>query len=718
MASANLLTALRDRLTEAYHSAVDKFNQFTTAAPVNVGSAGKVPLDLGTATELTGPEPGAATRALGAASLINPTAGMPLVLEYLKRDPAARKQALRTAGSAAQWFNPAEAGVAGPAELIGAELTPLFFSALKKLVQEKFGKTIEGQQARNTLFSVDPKTGKQLFNKGVTADEWRVSKLDDLLKPGQKYAKEDILKQIDQNTPQLEDVKYSNLDVANARQAVADKVKAETGQELSKNPRAWENADLDELREIAPDETYNYIREMNMHRGGAQFDTYVEPGGANQRELFVTAPDLNREWNYSLRKSRDDWEVMNNETGEINYGLDGNLSEDEARALIPTYFKPTKETIWVDGHEAYKHVKNPIVRLRMNDRLYENPNGRWVQQPLAGNQGGAITPYDPNSTFKKDYARGDKTLFIEEAQPPNPENQAKMPPELIDRWREIAMKRALKYAVDNSYDRIAWTTGQMQIDRYPGVEKTVDAISTQPIGTTPADLAVGGDRQVFFGDPNTNPFSAVVNKQGEVIDATYEHWLGQHLSNILPVDLASKVMADQPGQFYSTPGLQVGGRGLRRVYDEDLGNTAKKLGAKIESTDQIKSLAREGKKEFTGDDRELSELLEMYDEIHRYTAVPEAAEATRQLRKVIQAMRNNVPFGEAMSRYSGDELARHLGGDMEEMRGNTPKVQSFAVVPLAEKAKKGFPLYELLAPVVGAGALLGAYQQAQKGQKQ
>ena len=33
-------------------------------------------------------------------------------------------------------------------------------------------------------------------------------------------------------------------------------------------------------------------------------------------------------------------------------------------------------------------------------------------------------------------------------------------------WHELAMKRMLRYAAENGYDKIAWTTGDQQADRY------------------------------------------------------------------------------------------------------------------------------------------------------------------------------------------------------------------------------------------------------------
>lgn len=39
-------------------------------------------------------------------------------------------------------------------------------------------------------------------------------------------------------------------------------------------------------------------------------------------------------------------------------------------------------------------------------------------------------------------------------------------------WYELTMKRLIKYAIDNGYDGIAFTTGEMQVLRYPGMQNS------------------------------------------------------------------------------------------------------------------------------------------------------------------------------------------------------------------------------------------------------
>ena len=192
---------------------------------------------------------------------------------------------------------------------------------------------------------------------------------------------------------------------------------------------------------------------------------------------------------------------------------------------------------WADGHTAYSSVRNPVVRLRWKER--------------AG-------------------ANGERILFIEEMQPPNKVNQEKMPSNLRNKWREIGMHYATRHALDHGFDHVAWTTGQMQADRY-NLSKAVQKVIINA-DRTEADkvdvIAVYKDRGLGSGyigkfDRGKLP-SAIGRDAAAKLDS--RPWEQR------PQGGVTKSLEGE--------GLNVGGEGLRRLYDEDLGNVAKKFGAK------------------------------------------------------------------------------------------------------------------------------------------
>ena len=48
-------------------------------------------------------------------------------------------------------------------------------------------------------------------------------------------------------------------------------------------------------------------------------------------------------------------------------------------------------------------------------------------------------------------------------------------------WHELALRRMLRYAAENGYDKIAWTTGEQQAERYD-LSKQGDSIDYEYIG--------------------------------------------------------------------------------------------------------------------------------------------------------------------------------------------------------------------------------------------
>ena len=177
--------------------------------------------------------------------------------------------------------------------------------------------------------------------------------------------------------------------------------------------------------------------------GDTHFSDYELPGGENYREAFVTVPQM-----WSGKKG---WMVKNPD------GMGGTWfpTEKEAHAYakknggLPVWEASEKENLrgagnWKDGHSSYSGIDNPVVRVRFNDRTD---------------------------------ADGKKVLFLEELQPPNNPEFGKMPKTLQDRWLAIGIKRMIRYAAENGYDRISWTTGEQQVQRYESaLRKQVDSI--------------------------------------------------------------------------------------------------------------------------------------------------------------------------------------------------------------------------------------------------
>ena len=202
--------------------------------------------------------------------------------------------------------------------------------------------------------------------------------------------------------------------------------------------------------------------------------------------------------------------------------------------------------LWRDGHSAYSSIQNPIVRIRFNERSI---NGKRV-------------------------------LFLEEVQGPNPENQKLMPTELSDRIYDIGIKKALGIAKAEGFDYVALTTGEMQAKRYD-LSKYIEEIAWSV-------RSDGSKAFAFFLKTGYEMPQMTISADGMV--KSESQFNGRMLNEIIGKDLASKVMTSDKGSL-SGLNLEVGGEGLKNLYDVRLPSLLRKYGkGKIETLNILQNV--------------------------------------------------------------------------------------------------------------------------------
>ena len=123
-------------------------------------------------------------------------------------------------------------------------------------------------------------------------------------------------------------------------------------------------------------------------------------------------------------------------------------------------------------------------------------------------------------------------------------------------WQELAMKRMLRYAAENGYDRVAWLNGQQQVERYD-LSKNINFVSyNKETQKLLAGTLVDG----------------VIDYDKYNIEETVEQ---DELSKFIGKDLAPKVL--EKGILQGDD-LRVGGDGMKAFYDEMLPNFMNKYG--------------------------------------------------------------------------------------------------------------------------------------------
>jgi hypothetical protein len=188
----------------------------------------------------------------------------------------------------------------------------------------------------------------------------------------------------------------------------------------------------------------------------------LEDGKITSEQLPAKYRPLAKAWLAAKKENAEFVETKEEPTKFNAYQLPGGKNYREAFVTVPNADSSGK---WVDGHGAYSGINNPVVRIRFNDRVD---------------------------------AEGKKVLFLEELQPPNNPEFGKMPKSLQDRWLAIGLKRMIRHAAEGDYDKIAWTTGEQQVERYSNaLREKVDSIEWEK---TPEGVHIKGYKGSEFGN--------------------------------------------------------------------------------------------------------------------------------------------------------------------------------------------------------------------------
>ena len=147
-------------------------------------------------------------------------------------------------------------------------------------------------------------------------------------------------------------------------------------------------------------------------------------------------------------------------------------------------------------------------------------------------------------------------------------------------WHELAMKRMLRYAAENGYDKVAWTTGAQQAARYD-MRQQVDNIQVEENNIEEFNDGTPIAKNITINTPRGNKIRYQADAEGNIRGGEYG---GKNLKDVVGKELAEKIM--QPGSFtIEEEGLAIGGEGMKGFYDKMLpsfvNKYTKKWGAKV-----------------------------------------------------------------------------------------------------------------------------------------
>lgn len=489
-----------------------------------------------------------------------------------------------------------------------AQVSPVFYSALTKTIEDKVGGRVRSSELLKMLENT----------QGVKGEELEWTRLKDFLSENKVVTKQEVKDFLAENQVQIQEVVKGGKSVAgelfDSREEAEDAAS-----------RAYPDGDID----WSVDETDEGQWQINAPTGNRvdpKFSQYTLPGGENYRELLLTLPiDQNAEQRArsirlnELIAKRDD---LLNQVQEIRVVGSATAAHKEelSRQLrnVGTQIDMVmKERNEAGARTAFKssHYDEPniLAHIRFNERtdaegkrvlFIEEIQSDWHQ---AGREKGYATPQKPDDLgIAKIVPTGDTTEGMqyvalnqagdmlgwgasEEDVRNNLERSARevgvarqfeqrhrdeVPDAPFKKtWHELAMKRALRWAAENGFDRVAWTTGEQQAERYD--------LSKQ--------VSEEGIHWQTEGDGQVRLYAKGAYGQGVILDEVMPlekaaDYVGKDAAREIAGAIErGSALGDLQGEQ-----LKVGGEGMKGFYDQILpvfaNKYAKKWGAKVGKT--------------------------------------------------------------------------------------------------------------------------------------
>lgn len=459
------------------------------------------------------------------------------------------------------------------------ESAPVFYSALSRAVTSAMPKNKAGEIAPKEAqlwLASKAKEGK-LFK--TTELEW--SGLTDWLGMQEGKVKvDDITAWLDANGVKVEEtVKsgangYSNVAVESLDSGMFGVFDID-----SENQIGGDFATREEAERAAEDYSSNV--------DNTKYSSYTLPGGENYRELLLTLPPA------SLVEpviAEGRWRLRVKQTGEFMRAngnkVIGFKSEQEAKEAIAQLSDPGMSEFVPGYKSSHWSEKNIVAHIRFNDRtdadgnkvlFIEELQSDWGQ---AGKKNGFVDSVDATEIARLRAAHSSLTDLIDgpfaairdsgknivdlreerkqlgqqitelEAR----QRSATIPTapfvNKTESWLGLGIKRMIRWAAENGYDKVAFINGEQSADRYD-LSKTLKTVKAMKSGDSATIFATdNNDRQVEFGTHKIADLADVVGK-----------------------DLAEKIAAQEiANEVYRGLDLKVGGEGMKTFYDKIVPN--------------------------------------------------------------------------------------------------------------------------------------------------
>jgi len=518
-------------------------------------------------------------------------------------------------------FNPAQSGaiksrlgdyVAGRMPELNPNLTSMYSGAG---VPAKVGQTIPFNLRTPQLLSLlsqEVATPNQIL--GFLSGKVRKSELEGLgipqfLEGKSKVTKQELLKHIEQSTPQIEEVVKGGkpVDIGSLKKAFQETSKDYwvLGTEINQYVIEKKGSQFVALRLKPPAEATTYadavqiigkylsfqdaqnsvISEVLSQKPtgitSAKFSQYQLPGGSNYKEVVVKAPTEGMVGPRIIKYDSIDrmfraYDKNGNMVGEAK-------TQDELQGDVSVKAGNFKSSHWDEP--------NPLLHLRKNDRLtdkkedvsfLEELQSDWAKTARSGGQY-KVEPatnlpgnqwWVTDTINESDVGRAFDTK--QEAQDWVNQHQSPSHP-LLKNWQELGIKKWLMDSVNEGKKYISWTTGEQQADRYDL------ATVLNEVKWNKSEWHGRETKAIDLIEKEGHNINLEIEKDGTIIETWGGHadWRGRKINEVIGKGIAEKIIENPKGKL-SGKGLSFGGEWAKNLYDKQIPNILRDLtGGKI-----------------------------------------------------------------------------------------------------------------------------------------
>lgn len=493
---------------------------------------------------------------------------------------------------------------------------PPMYSKLEQTIQQKMGGSQDTKSLRAMLKDIKP-------------EEMKWSGLEDLLKSKEKVTKQEVLDHLRANQLEIKEISKGGSTTEEER----GEFSIDQGDDDIWRITDWAGNEMDgefDTFEAAEE----HLDSMVNNTGATKFSQYTLPGGENYREVLFTMPpkdnpgyyltnfetgekvELDQSLTYQQllnavnekKKEDSNWRLAAPEAPKDRFS---SSHFDEANVLAHTRLNERTdadgkrvlfvEEIQSDWHQAgrkrgYKGDADPTIDQNAIDDVVAgreseaNPNAyKTIQVDVPA---GKFVTADLNemkdADTYADTAEESARLYLVKRE--RPAGQVPDAP-FRKTWHEFVFKRLVRMAAEQGFDKVAWTTGDQQAERYD-LSKQIDRIQYSKSKAKP------GNYNVIAYAPNGRDALGGGMMYGKS-EAELEEIVGKEITKKIVNGEgvgANNGRSDSKEKVLSGLDLKVGGEGMKGFYDKILVDFAnkfgKKYGAKVDETRVVQDQSR------------------------------------------------------------------------------------------------------------------------------